>query len=175
MCGAYANFKVQPDTKNFFRPRLNFFNPPASCNPETGNSSTVTPVVSNLRSHPALVDGYLPYLPPTSSFLRSSYLLDSSTNISTCLSTPVSSYTKRCIGHIHGSGAAHTLLRKCTSMMVVACVGNILSTLRSDGIQLILLESRSSCIYELQCFILRFFFFYPIQRSLIVSTRCSAD
>ncbi len=34
MCGAYANFKVQPDAKNFFRPRLNFFNPPASCNPE---------------------------------------------------------------------------------------------------------------------------------------------
>jgi len=33
------------------------------------------------------------YFPP-SSFLRSSYLLDSSTNISTCLSTLVSSYTK---------------------------------------------------------------------------------
>ncbi len=34
---------------------------------ETGNS-TVTPVVSNLRIHPALVDGYLPsshfFLPP---------------------------------------------------------------------------------------------------------------
>jgi hypothetical protein len=34
MCEAYANFKVQPDAKNFFRPRLNFFNPPASCNPQ---------------------------------------------------------------------------------------------------------------------------------------------
>ncbi len=32
---------------------------------------------------------------PTSSFLRSSYLLDSSVNISICLSTLVSSYTKR--------------------------------------------------------------------------------
>ncbi len=27
---AYAIFKVQPDAKNFFRPRLNFSNPPAS-------------------------------------------------------------------------------------------------------------------------------------------------
>jgi len=33
--------------------------------------------------------------PPTSSFLRSSYLLDSSVNISTCLSALMSSYTKR--------------------------------------------------------------------------------
>ena len=33
-------------------------------------------------------------LPPTSSFLRSFYLLDSSVNISTCLSALVSSYTK---------------------------------------------------------------------------------
>ena len=40
---------------------------------ETGNS-TVTPVVSNLRIHPALVDGYLPF----AHFFLSSYLLDSS-------------------------------------------------------------------------------------------------
>ncbi len=33
-------------------------------------------------------------LPPTSSFLRMFYLLDSSVNISTCLSTLMSSYTK---------------------------------------------------------------------------------
>ncbi len=33
-------------------------------------------------------------LPPTSSFLRMFYLLDSSTNISTCLSALMSSYTK---------------------------------------------------------------------------------
>ncbi len=33
MCGAYGNFKVQPDVKNFFRPRLNFSNPPTSCTP----------------------------------------------------------------------------------------------------------------------------------------------
>jgi len=42
----------------------------------------------------ALVDsGYSPTSP--SSFLHSSYLLDSSTNISTCLSTLLTSYTKR--------------------------------------------------------------------------------
>ena len=50
------------------------------CLLETGNG-TVTPVVSNLRIDPALVDGYLPYPSPTS-FLPSSfrmlYLLDSS-------------------------------------------------------------------------------------------------
>jgi len=30
---AYAIFKVQPDAKNFFQPRLNFSNPPTSCTP----------------------------------------------------------------------------------------------------------------------------------------------
>ncbi len=45
---------------------------------ETGNS-TVTPVVSNLRIDPALVNGYLPFahfFP--SSFIRMLYLLHSS-------------------------------------------------------------------------------------------------
>ncbi len=52
-------------------------------------------VVSN---DPAQVDS------PTSSFLHSSYLLNSSVNISTCLSALVSSYTKRIrYGHIFHS------------------------------------------------------------------------
>ena len=61
---------------------------------ETGNS-TVTPVVSNLRIDPALVNGYLPFahfFP--SSFIRMLYLLHSSVNISTCLSALMSSFTK---------------------------------------------------------------------------------
>jgi len=51
---------------------------------------------SNLRINPALVDGYLPFahfFP--SSFIRMLYLLDSSVNISTCLSALMSSFTKR--------------------------------------------------------------------------------
>ncbi len=38
MCGAYAIFQVQPDAKKFFRPRLNFSNPPASCTPVGRNT-----------------------------------------------------------------------------------------------------------------------------------------
>ena len=33
ICFASASKLFQPDVKNFFRPRLNFFNPSASCNP----------------------------------------------------------------------------------------------------------------------------------------------
>ncbi len=65
---------------------------------ETGNS-TVTPVVSNLRPYPTLGDsgdsGYFTFLPLLPSSVVPTYLLDSSTNISTCLSTLVSSYAKR--------------------------------------------------------------------------------
>ena len=50
MCGAYANFKVQPDAKNFFRPRLNFFNPPASCNPTKQPPEKAPFWVSSARS-----------------------------------------------------------------------------------------------------------------------------
>ena len=57
---------------------------------ETGNS-TVTPVVSNLRIHPAPLFTLHPLL----SSCDSSYLLDDSVNLSICLSTLVSSYIKR--------------------------------------------------------------------------------
>ncbi len=43
---------------------------------ETGNG-TVTPVVSNLRIDPALVDGYLPFAHFFPSFIRMLYLLHS--------------------------------------------------------------------------------------------------
>ncbi len=59
---------------------------------ETGNS-TVT-LVSNLRIYPALVDGYLPFAHFFPSSVCSTYYIVQS-NISICLSTLVSSYSKR--------------------------------------------------------------------------------